>query len=204
MKNAGRGRQSTASKSRPIGSRSCSPSPLRMMNGAELPAPHGYPVRLIAPGWSGVANVKWLTRIEVIDRRFQGHFMARDYVTMREEERDGETVWTFTSVAQRSVSCHPSVLITSLTGASQPGGASLVPPAAVWPLAGSGIGFPAAGKETLSEEVLSTGTTMSTREVRQGLSGGQDTLQRQMHHWLLSAPIGFDRVRCELQLRVHD
>src|SRR5215212_9780811 len=65
------------------------------MNGAALPPEHGYPVRLIAPGWYGVANVKWLTRIEVRDSRYQGHFMARDYVTIREEQRDGETVWTF-------------------------------------------------------------------------------------------------------------
>ena len=51
------------------------------MNGAPLPADHGAPVRLIAPGWYGVANVKWLTRIEVLDTRYAGRFMARDYVT---------------------------------------------------------------------------------------------------------------------------
>ena len=51
------------------------------MNGAPLPAAHGAPVRLIAPGWYGVANVKWLTRVEVLDTRYQGQFMARDYVT---------------------------------------------------------------------------------------------------------------------------
>ena len=55
------------------------------MNGVPLPAPHGFPVRLIAPGWYGVANVKWLKRIEVRDTRFMGRFMARDYVTIREE-----------------------------------------------------------------------------------------------------------------------
>jgi DMSO/TMAO reductase YedYZ molybdopterin-dependent catalytic subunit/membrane-associated phospholipid phosphatase len=69
------------------------------MNGAPLPPEHGFPARLIVPGWYGVANVKWLTRIEVRDSRYQGHFMARDYVTIREEEVDGETVWTFTSWA---------------------------------------------------------------------------------------------------------
>ncbi len=57
------------------------------MNDASLPPEHGYPLRLIAPGWYGVANVKWLTRIEVTDSRFQGRFMARDYVTIREEAR---------------------------------------------------------------------------------------------------------------------
>ena len=78
------------------------------MNGEELPNLHGYPVRLIAPGWYGVANVKWLTRIEVIDRRYQGSFMARDYVTIREEERDGETVWTFTSVGRDRLKSVPA------------------------------------------------------------------------------------------------
>jgi DMSO/TMAO reductase YedYZ molybdopterin-dependent catalytic subunit len=57
------------------------------MNGAPLPPEHGFPLRLIAPGWYGVANVKWLSRIEVVDQRYAGRFMARDYVTIREETR---------------------------------------------------------------------------------------------------------------------
>jgi DMSO/TMAO reductase YedYZ molybdopterin-dependent catalytic subunit len=68
------------------------------MNGVPLPREHGSPVRLIAPGWYGVANVKWLTRIEVQVGRYAGRFMARDYVTIREEQHDGQTVWTFTTV----------------------------------------------------------------------------------------------------------
>ncbi len=78
------------------------------MNGAPLPAAHGFPLRLIVPGWYGVANVKWLTRIEIMDRRYQGHFMARDYVTIREDERDGETVWTFTSVSRDRLKSAPA------------------------------------------------------------------------------------------------
>jgi DMSO/TMAO reductase YedYZ molybdopterin-dependent catalytic subunit len=78
------------------------------MNGAPLPPEHGFPVRLIAPGWYGVANVKWLTRIEVRDARYQGHFMARDYVTIREEQRDGQTVWTFTSVTHDRLKSAPA------------------------------------------------------------------------------------------------
>jgi len=39
------------------------------MNGEDLPVGHGSPVRLIVPGWYGVANVKWLTRIHVQDTR---------------------------------------------------------------------------------------------------------------------------------------
>ncbi len=85
------------------------------MNGGELPSLHGYPLRLIAPGWYGIANVKWLTRIEVIDRRYQGHFMARDYVTIREEEHDGETTWTFTSVTRDRLKSAPAK-VTMLDG----------------------------------------------------------------------------------------
>jgi DMSO/TMAO reductase YedYZ molybdopterin-dependent catalytic subunit len=81
------------------------------MNGTPLPPEHGFPVRLIAPGWYGVANVKWLTRIEVTDGRFQGRFMARDYVTIREETRGGETVWTFTSVGHDRLKSAPAKVI---------------------------------------------------------------------------------------------
>ncbi len=70
------------------------------MNGKALPPPNGFPVRLIAPGWYGVANVKWLKRIEVRDSRYMGPFMAREYVTIREEQRDGEKVVAETSVSR--------------------------------------------------------------------------------------------------------
>ena len=71
------------------------------MNGEPLPHANGAPLRLIAPGWYGIACVKWLKRIEVRDTRFMGRFMARDYVTMREEKRpDGESVWMETSVGR--------------------------------------------------------------------------------------------------------
>ena len=49
------------------------------MNGEELPAHHGYPLRLVVPGWYAVASVKWLTRIELTDRPFRGHFQADRY-----------------------------------------------------------------------------------------------------------------------------
>lgn len=79
------------------------------MNGGPLPAEHGAPVRLVAPGWYGVANVKWLSRIEVIDRRFTGRFMARDYVTFREQvNASGETVWTFTNVGRARLKSAPA------------------------------------------------------------------------------------------------
>ena len=78
------------------------------MNGSPLPIPNGFPVRLITPGWFGVANVKWLRRIELRDTRFEGRFMGRDYVTVREERRDGETIVVEKSVGRVLLKSAPS------------------------------------------------------------------------------------------------
>jgi DMSO/TMAO reductase YedYZ molybdopterin-dependent catalytic subunit len=78
------------------------------MNGAPLPAPNGFPLRLIAPGWYGIANTKWLKRIEVRDRRFMSLLMGRDYVTIREEDNDGEPVWAETSVGRWRLKSAPA------------------------------------------------------------------------------------------------
>jgi DMSO/TMAO reductase YedYZ molybdopterin-dependent catalytic subunit len=50
------------------------------MNGEALSAPHGYPLRLIVPGWYAVASVKWLTRITVADQPFEGHYQTDKYL----------------------------------------------------------------------------------------------------------------------------
>lgn len=42
------------------------------MNGADLQPQHGYPLRLIVPGWYGMTSIKWLDRIEAIGEPFQG------------------------------------------------------------------------------------------------------------------------------------
>ena len=81
------------------------------MNGKPLPVEHGFPVRLIAPGWYGVANVKWLNRIELRRGRYAGRFMAREYVTIREEQHHGETIWTFTTVAHDRLKSAPAKVI---------------------------------------------------------------------------------------------
>src|SRR5262245_2447516 len=70
------------------------------MNGTPMPHPHGAPVRLVVPGWYGVANVKWLNHIHVQDTRFMGRFMARDYVTLRGQQVGDATVWNETSVGR--------------------------------------------------------------------------------------------------------
>jgi DMSO/TMAO reductase YedYZ molybdopterin-dependent catalytic subunit len=85
------------------------------MNGEPLPADHGGPVRLIAPGWFGIANVKWLERIELLDTRYQGRFMAREYVTQRASEQDGIAQVRFTSVGRKLLKSAPAK-VTRLAG----------------------------------------------------------------------------------------
>ena len=48
------------------------------MNGQPLPVQHGFPARLVVPGWYGMAHVKWLTDITVVDHTFDG-FQHRAY-----------------------------------------------------------------------------------------------------------------------------
>ena len=68
------------------------------MNGDPLPHFHGKPVRLLVPGWYGVANVKWLSQIHVQDTRYMGRFMGRDYVTLKRTNVGGVERWVENSV----------------------------------------------------------------------------------------------------------
>ena len=83
------------------------------MNGDPLPTRHGFPLRLIMPGWYGIANVKWLQRIEVRSRRLMNRFMARDYVTLRKETVDGEEVWSESSVGRSLLKSAPARVVRS-------------------------------------------------------------------------------------------
>ena len=77
------------------------------MNGEPLPLEHGYPLRLIVPGWYAVASVKWLTEIEVIGSPFTGFFQAKRYVY--ETERNSTVTREPVRLQQvRSVITQPS------------------------------------------------------------------------------------------------
>jgi DMSO/TMAO reductase YedYZ molybdopterin-dependent catalytic subunit len=62
------------------------------MNGAPLPVQHGFPVRLIIPGWYGMAHVKWLRRITVLDKAFDGFQNAVAYRFKDSPDESGEPV----------------------------------------------------------------------------------------------------------------
>jgi DMSO/TMAO reductase YedYZ molybdopterin-dependent catalytic subunit len=64
------------------------------MNGEPLTLHQGSPLRLIVPGWYGVANVKWLSEIHVQDDAYLGKYQARWYRTLKGETINGETKWT--------------------------------------------------------------------------------------------------------------
>jgi sulfane dehydrogenase subunit SoxC len=59
------------------------------VNGQELPPQHGFPLRLVVPGWYGMTNVKWLTTITVVDRPFTGYQQAYAYRLRRREDEEG-------------------------------------------------------------------------------------------------------------------
>jgi DMSO/TMAO reductase YedYZ molybdopterin-dependent catalytic subunit len=58
-----------------------------VMNGVDLPNDHGFPVRAIVPGHYGMASVKWLTHVRVLEEQFQGYWQTTDYAYW--DELDG-------------------------------------------------------------------------------------------------------------------
>ena len=60
------------------------------MNGQPLSPSHGFPVRAIVPGYYGMASVKWLTGVTVLDHPFDGHFRTRAYAYIREGQHTDE------------------------------------------------------------------------------------------------------------------
>jgi DMSO/TMAO reductase YedYZ molybdopterin-dependent catalytic subunit len=75
------------------------------MNGAPLPPQHGFPVRLIVPGWYGMAHVKWLRDITVVDRRFEG-FQHLAYRLRQEADDPGDPV---TRIEPRALLVPPGI-----------------------------------------------------------------------------------------------
>jgi len=62
------------------------------LNGGSLPPQHGFPLRLLVPGWYGMTNVKWLSRITAIDEPFGGYQQAHGYHFRQTEDEQGEPV----------------------------------------------------------------------------------------------------------------
>ena len=75
-------------------------------NGEPLPPQHGFPLRLVVPGWYGMTSVKWLTRITVVDEPFEGYQMVTGYRMRRDEDDPGTPV---TRIEPRSLITPPGI-----------------------------------------------------------------------------------------------
>jgi sulfane dehydrogenase subunit SoxC len=62
------------------------------LNGGPLPPQHGFPLRLVVPGWYGMTNVKWLARISVLEEPFTGYQNARGYRMRQDPDEQGTPV----------------------------------------------------------------------------------------------------------------
>jgi DMSO/TMAO reductase YedYZ molybdopterin-dependent catalytic subunit len=62
------------------------------MNGRPLEPQHGFPIRLLVPGWYGMTSVKWLSRIEAVTKPFKGFHQAVAYHYQQSEENLGDPV----------------------------------------------------------------------------------------------------------------
>jgi len=82
-----------------------SPDPMLVwaLNGEPLTKHQGSPLRLIVPGWYGVANVKWLSQIHMQEDAYLGKYQARWYRTVRGEMIDGEMKYMETSVTHMNL-----------------------------------------------------------------------------------------------------
>jgi len=76
------------------------------MNGAALPPQHGFPLRLVVPGWYGMQNVKWLTRITLLEEPYDGY---QNSVAYRMYGPDGEPGEPVTRMLPRSLMVPPGV-----------------------------------------------------------------------------------------------
>lgn len=83
------------------------------MNGAPLTVPHGAPVRLLVPGWGGIASTKWLASLMLVDRPFTGFYNANNYVMT---SATGEKLAPVREMPPKSIIVEPA------SGASLPAG----------------------------------------------------------------------------------
>jgi DMSO/TMAO reductase YedYZ molybdopterin-dependent catalytic subunit len=74
------------------------------MNGVPLPDRHGYPLRVIVPGYFGEKNVKWLTRVEVTDANAKGFYEAQgwgpNFIVPTRSRIDVPDDWVFVSLSK--------------------------------------------------------------------------------------------------------
>ena len=76
------------------------------MNGEPLPLEHGFPLRVLALGWTGANCAKWLKRITVLDRPYEGHYMDKVYRIFQKDE-DPASGTVVTRISLKSIITQP-------------------------------------------------------------------------------------------------
>ncbi|HEX7147941.1 MAG TPA: molybdopterin-dependent oxidoreductase, partial [Actinomycetota bacterium] len=71
-----------------------------------LPPQHGYPLRLVVPGWYGMTSVKWLRRITLLTEPFDGYQQTGTYLLHTSEDDPGTPV---TRIQPRSLLLPPGI-----------------------------------------------------------------------------------------------
>lgn len=87
------------------------------MNGRPLTARHGFPARVVVPGWYGMASVKWLDRVVVLREPFRGHFRSRAYAFIPEGEAAEAVHRPVTEVRVKSLTTWPKEGAVLVVGA---------------------------------------------------------------------------------------
>jgi DMSO/TMAO reductase YedYZ molybdopterin-dependent catalytic subunit len=101
------------------------------LNGEPLPSLHGYPLRLVAPGWASDSWVKWVTRIQVADKPYDGFFMKNAYRHPGRPVKPGSAVDP--AMMQPVTELRPkSVIATPLDGTEAAIGKALVVKGVAW------------------------------------------------------------------------
>lgn len=88
------------------------------MNGAALTKHHGFPARVLVPGWIGAASCKWLTEIKVLEKEFEGNFMSPGYRMPNQPVKPGE--------APRVEDTHPATALNVKSLIASPGDGATV------------------------------------------------------------------------------
>jgi DMSO/TMAO reductase YedYZ molybdopterin-dependent catalytic subunit len=140
------------------------------MNGEELPVEHGFPLRLIVPGWYGMASVKWLARIAARAEPFSGFFQRDRYVLDAPPGDAGATTEPLTRMATRSLILDPQ------DGAALSTGKQRI----------RGVAWSGAGPITRVEVSVDDGLTWATAEFTS--AAAQHAWRRWEYSWDANTP----------------
>jgi DMSO/TMAO reductase YedYZ molybdopterin-dependent catalytic subunit len=100
------GEEQAYQRSLPVDEATDGPLLAYAVNGVPLPPQHGFPLRLVVPGWYGMTSVKWLASLELLDAPFAGYQQAVGYRMRAHEDDPGTPV---TRIMPRALMAPPGI-----------------------------------------------------------------------------------------------